>query len=492
MGINNGIHHVVRFKNGDIWHFSSLTDRGISYRRLNQNGTWGEPVDLIPNTDEDFSVSIDQQDHLHLICRTVKGELLYMFYNGNNWASQTLSRYEPIRYVIRYPVIIPLKNKIHILFAIGTTFNTGYWSLYHYYWDETTWHSTEITRLTAGYRLSPFYLDLSEKHIHLVFRGLSSNKYQVFYCRYHLDHGIWSTPENVTHSASDCNMPSILIRDDILHLAWTSLTKNDLTVKYKNKHVRNFNKVEWSSEIQLSVPGSNASFPRLVWVEGRLWCIWCQTDTLYGCHSDDQGATWTPPAALPGQYGPNFHYINYSTNHPREREVFQLQWILGSLDQGLYIPVAGEYMDLPKYNPSLSVAGWETETKDEPAVQKPQIKEMTKPAKEKGTPEEEFLKPKESTVKHNTERLSGYAPSLENILLNEFDRQEEFNYTVISRLDEQSKLNDSILQESRQILEQLKETSKMLQVLKKEVEQVKQDVTELKSRGLLNRIFNKN
>jgi len=292
-------------------------------------------------------------------------------------------------------------------------------------------------------------------------------------------------------------MPSILIRNEILHLSWTSLTKNDLTVKYKNKPVKNLNKVEWSDEEQLSVPGSNASFPRLVWVEGRLWCIWYQTDSLYGCYSDNNGAAWSQPAEIQGQFGPNFHYIHYSTNRTREKEVFQLQWVLGSLERGLHIPVAGEYMDLPEYNPGITLKGWETEIKDDFPRQKPQIKDIESTFKEKDKEKyEEVQKPEENTAEstalNSRKRLHGTAASLEDILLNEFDRQEEFNYTIISRLDEQSRLNDTILQESRQILEQLKENNKMLQVLKEEMEQIKQDVAQIKSKGLLQRIFHSN
>ena len=156
MAVYSGSQHIVRFHSGELWCFSMDKNTGISYRRMDQSGAWAQPSVLIADAREDFSVNIDSKDHLHLICRSAKGELLYLFYSGAGWSRQILCRYEPVRYTIRYPIVIPRDNKIHILFAIGTTFDTGYWSLQHYYWDETAWHSKEIVRITAGYRLSPF------------------------------------------------------------------------------------------------------------------------------------------------------------------------------------------------------------------------------------------------------------------------------------------------------------------------------------------------
>lgn len=486
MSISNGTHHVVRFSSGEVWYFSYSPNRGILFQQLGKNGLWKRPYELIPNAQEDFSVSIDNQDHLHLICRSNKGELLYLLYNGMNWTRQVLSQYEPARYTIRYPMVIPMDNKIHILFAIGKAFNTGYWSLQHYYWDETSWHSSEITKVTAGYKLSPFYVDLSEKHIHLVYRGLSANSYQIYYCRYHLDHGIWSTPENVTHDSTDCNMPSILIQDNLLHLAWNSLSNNDLIVKYKNRPIRSGGKMDWNTEIQLNSPGSNTTLPRLIWLEGKLWCIWYQNDTLYASNSEDQGQNWSTPAEISDLYIPNFYYIHYSTNHPRDKQIFKLQWLLGNVNDTLSLPLVDQYMDLPKYTPSVPDTGWKWEIDAAESTDNRTDGESSHSSKIPST----SIKSRTVSTTPTVSTVSGTPQSLENILLNEFDKQEEFHYSLISKLDELSKLSSIIIEENRQNKASLEENKEMLQTLKKDMEQVKQGIDQLKSRGLLRRIFN--
>ena len=505
MAISNGTHHVIRFQSGEIWDFYAEQNKGISYRRLNQNGVWEQPQTLISNTQEGFSVKIDNMDHLHLICYSNNGELLYYLYNGIRWTKQILSRYEPIRYTIRYPMIIPINSKIHIMFAIGATFSTGYWTLYHYYWDENVWHSKEITRLTAGYRLSPFYADLSDKYIHLVYRGLATHQYQIFYCRYHLEHGLWSSPENVTQGTADCNMPSILIKDDLLHLTWVTLSKTDLIVKYKNRPIRSIGKVDWGQSVQLNIEGSNASFPRLIWVEGKLWCLWYQADSLIGC-SSERGENWSNPTSLPGFEKSSFHNIHYSTNHPREKELFHMQWVLGNVDINLSLPVVGPLMELPEYSPAPPPESWENyltkeaiddkevysskENNSKVASNSKEISNNTEPTKETDNNvvlnDGDREKPKERAPRRST---SDGAPSLETMLFTEFDRQEEFNYSVITKLEEQAKQDESILKELRQANIFAKQNYEMLKVLKNDIENIKKDIRLLKSRGWFQRLF---
>ena len=499
MAIYNGTHHVIQFKSGEIWDFYAKQNVGISYRRLDKNGIWEKPSVLVSNTQEDFSVKIDNMDHLHLICCSVNGELLYFLYNGMNWNKQTLSRCDPVRYTIRYPMVILIKNKIHILFARGAAFSTGYWSLYHYYWDDIVWHSKEITRLTAGYRLSPFYADLSEKYIHLVYRGLATHQYEIFYCRYHLEHGIWSTPENVTRGTADCNMPFLLIRDDLLHLTWVTLSKTNLIVKYKNKSVRGLGRVEWSHPLQLNSEGSNASFPRLIWVEGKLWCIWYQSDNLIGC-SSEKGENWSSPINIAGFEKTSFHNIHYSSNQIREKQLLQVQWILGNVEESLSIPVAGSLMNLPEYRPAPPTAGLETNSSVESERNRETIKESVTETAGEITGEQIGIECIKKTVtspekvkEEFSRRRTAYdgSPSLETMLFTEFDRQEEFHYSVITKLEEQSKLDDSASKDIRQALALVKQNNEMLQVLKKDVEQIKQDIQQLKSKGWFQRLFNK-
>ena len=78
---------------------------------------------------------------------------------------------------------------------------------------------------------------------------------------------------------------------------------------------------------------------------------------------------------------------------------------------------------------------------------------------------------------------------LENILLDEFDRQEELYHSLISKMDESSELGRRIIDENKQIMVCIRENTEMLQSLKEDMEQIKQYAKQLKSEGLLRRFF---
>lgn len=482
MNLTGGIHQIVRFKNGDVWHFFHKRNRGIYFRQLGTNGLWEKPIELIIGIVEDFSVNIDNMDFLHLICRAKTGELIYMKFDGKVWSRQILSRFEPLRYTVKYPNIIIKDNHIHILFVLGTTFNTGYWTLYHYHWDEKNWSFTEITRFTAGPYLSPFNIEVTDNHIHVVYRGLHAKKFQIFHLRFNIDHGIWSIPENVTHSEEDCNMPSMLIMEDQLHLAWVSLDKNDLTIKYKKKSMASSN--GWTEEALISEVGANSTLPYFLYTEGKLWCIWNQSSALFGSFSMDNGDTWSP--CQPIDFIKNIEYCvaNYRTNYPDDLRLFRLNKSLCSLDVSLRLPLLQKLLGLPEYNPTIVPEPWRSQERDEDG--------NIEAAK---VPDEENSDNKDADNKSQStsQKTFGHLPSqarrhynlqtFEQFILKEMERFEEHSYSILSKLED----NHNDQEQSLKVLKELiSKNTEMLYYLTKEIEQIKD---ELSKKGLFKRLF---
>lgn len=365
MGLYQGMHQVVRLKDGTVQHYYSRKNQGIQFRTLGANGTWDNPLELLGNAREDFCLNVDGKDHLHLLTRLHSGEIVYMNYDGRTWTRQTVSKFDPARYEVKYPLIEITDTHIHFIFAIGTTFNTGLWTLYHYHWDETRWHAAPIAKITAGARISPFAADYSGKTLHLVCRGLSGSQHQVLHFRYHLDHRLWTAPENITRSDVDCAMPALLITDNTLHVTYLSLKKNDLSVRYRQKSLHSI-KTTACAEMTLSSPGANCTHPQLLLAEEKLWCLWCQAQSLYAAHSEDNGATWSAPEALPFDRSEHFYLLNYRTSDPKALKRFKVHRILGNLDIGLHLPLLQSYLELPEYRPAQPPHPYEEPAKGEP------------------------------------------------------------------------------------------------------------------------------
>lgn len=339
--------HVVRFKNGDIWHFFSQKGRGIYLRCMKKNGDWGNAIDLVPNAKGHFSVTIDCRDHLHLIYQGYDGEIVYMEHNGNRWNKQLLHRFEPSSYEVQFPTIIAFNQQVHAIFAIGTIPSDEMWSLYHCYNKGNGWIKGEIITYKNGKQPCPFYLDHDRQSLHLVYRSLYQDQYRLYYCYFDGLRGRWSIPESLSRNISDFNTPSILVKNDRLHLAWTSINNSNLQVMYRNWPINPYFKVGPERERLLSDRESNCSDPMLFWMDDRLWCMWYQNSDIYCCSSPDGGATWDAAKPLGWSHINSCYCIKYSSNHPQDHSLLKMHRTLASLDDGfkILIPATGSLFD---------------------------------------------------------------------------------------------------------------------------------------------------
>ena len=347
--------HIVRFNNGDIWHFFSQNGKGIYLRCMKKNGIWKNEVDLVASACDSFSVSIDCHDHLHLVYQDHSGEIVYMEYNGSEWNKQLIHQYDTSSYIVQFPTIIPLNRQVHVIFAVGTIPPSGVWTLYHCYSNGNDWIKSEITRYTDGKQTSPFYLDHDQKSIHMVYRSLYRNQHRLFYCHFDGTRNRWSMPENLSRNLGDCNMPGILVKNSKLHLAWTTIRNSNLQVMYRNRPLRPYFKTSTEKDALLSAGESNCSDPQLLWADNQLWCIWYQNGDIYCCSSPDDGITWDQPKPLGWSHIDNCHCIRYSSNHPEDQSRCKMHRTFAKLDDGLEIPILGKINDPFKAMPTVKI-----------------------------------------------------------------------------------------------------------------------------------------
>ncbi|MBM7582142.1 hypothetical protein JOD02_000999 [Caldicoprobacter guelmensis] len=340
--------HIVRFKNGDVWHFFYQKGKGIYFRILKKNGQWGDEIELVANAGEHFSAFIDNHDHVHFVCQDYGKEILYMEYNGKKWNKEVLYQYDASSYPVQFPTVIVLNEQVHVIFTVGTTPFTGIWSLYHCYHNGTGWVKEEIIRYADGKQTSPFYIDGEQGKLHLVYRGLYQNYHRLFYCCFDSARNRWSRPESLSRNMLDCNMPSILVKGNKLHLAWTSIKDSNLQIMYRNWSLNSYFKTDLKKEAFLSNRESNCSAPQLFWLADHLWCIWYQNDDIYCCSSPDEGMTWSQAKPLEWPHKGSCSFIKYLTNYPNDKSHFKVNRIFANLDNGLEIPILGEYLDFPK------------------------------------------------------------------------------------------------------------------------------------------------
>lgn len=365
--------HIVRFKNGDLWHFFSQKGKGIYFRYMKKSGNWGNETELVANTHEYFSMSIDSHDHLHLIYQDHNGEIVYMEYNGNTWNKQLLHQYDTSSYIVQFPTIIVLNEQVHVIFAVGTIPSTGVWSLYHCYNNGNGWIKGEITRYEDGRQTSPFYLDYDQRSIHMIYRSMYRNQHRLFYCYFDGARNRWSRPESLSRNLIDCNMPSMLVKNNKLHLAWTSIKNSNLQVMYRNWHLNSYFKTGLEREALLSSEESNCSDPQLFWADNQLWCMWYQNDDIYCCSSPDEGMTWNQAKSLEWSHIDSCYCIKYSSNYPEDQSNFKVHRIFANLENGLEIPILGECKGLSEAIHAVKIEDLPSKpTMDQPHFEHPE------------------------------------------------------------------------------------------------------------------------
>jgi hypothetical protein len=341
---------VIQFKNGDIWHFTSTANEGITFSRLNRNNRWNDPAQLIRDAQQHFSLCLDDDNNLHIVFYTREGKLYYMKYNRRTWTQQLVAHYTPTRYIIRFPQILIVDNRIHILLAIGTAFNLGFWAIVHHHLDNGNWFRQDVAKFTAGKILSPFRADHDGKNIYLIYRGLSMNRFQIHYCRFMEGHRKWTLPQNISKSFNDCSMPSLLVKGNILHTAWASIKYASLEISYRRKCLDSHGHSSWDDKITLSDGKRNCSYPQLVWSHERIWCVWHQNDDqdddLYACYSLNQGTEWSFPKPLYWSHKKLIHCLYYISNATEERDTVKVQKVFADLNEGFKIAILHDPLSL--------------------------------------------------------------------------------------------------------------------------------------------------
>ena len=114
-----------------MWAIFQTIQNNICYMTLKEKYGLGEPSPYICKRENEFGVCIGNENGgLHFICLSLEGRITYMHFDGNMWSEQGLGEYNIKEYDIRYPAILVLDNKIHIIFALGNPWETEIWTLY--------------------------------------------------------------------------------------------------------------------------------------------------------------------------------------------------------------------------------------------------------------------------------------------------------------------------------------------------------------------------
>ncbi|MDF2546540.1 MAG: hypothetical protein K0R93_1438 [Anaerosolibacter sp.] len=247
----------------------------------------------------DFAIDADNKGTFHLVSLTTEGDLIYWKNKGQKWYSRILTKYNTQLYQFKNLNIFVLKNNIHILMAINSSINPEVWTLKHHYWNSSVWFNKKVCDITIKKYDDPFYADIDmNNNIHIVYKSLRNNKYDIFYSQYTGIHNIWSTPTKLNNTLQDnCHLHLFCDRHSQVHIVWSSLLNNHFKVFYINNRP-NGHKKYWTEPRSISPENINCSHPFIFQVEDTLALVWNEGSKYMKLSKNTNENEWSLPTPV--------------------------------------------------------------------------------------------------------------------------------------------------------------------------------------------------
>ncbi|WP_069649432.1 hypothetical protein [Caloranaerobacter ferrireducens] len=319
---STGIYYNIFYKNNII--FSNVYD---------ENRKILKSKELISLDIIDYSVDIDINDKIHILCITKTGEIIYYVYFKDTLSEKHLTTLDIKSNRYDYFYLKVIKDEIHIFYAFSNIINSTVWTIQHIVGNKQTWEKKNVISITPGKYMSPYYLDFDKLgNIHLIYKNIENRTQQIYYTHYSSFLKNWSKyPIRVSDTSVDNLHPYIFVDNrNVIHLVWSKLDNSDLRFIYKQRPVITNQKGKWKS-IELPLSHSTYTHPVIYEDFGVLRILYKQNNSIRGLISKDFGFSWTDDITLSNLENQNWKYFRYISNNPKEKNKIKINHIYAKI-----------------------------------------------------------------------------------------------------------------------------------------------------------------
>ncbi|MBM7613926.1 hypothetical protein [Alkaliphilus hydrothermalis] len=334
-------HYLMKTKTNFAFYFHLKKDRSIAVKSYDDKNRFLEEEVVVSQPVLDFSVTIDRNDYLHLICITSEGVLSYYIRSNSQWNHRQISKVD-IKSNVYRNLVLMIKNKdTHILCNKTNFTNPAITSIEHMYWNNKGMKKVTVTTYLPGKYSNPFQVDIdSVGNLHLIYKVLHHKNNQLYYSFYSIFNKKWNNGEIISSLQEDHSHPHMLIdKQDNLHLVWCTIEDNNFTLKYKRKMKISSLKSKWSPQKSLSDKNANNYSPLLIHEGSVLKVLNRQNDRFNEVISEDFGENWINSFQSQRFNGQELTLIKYGTNSDLEKINTSISKIYGEI--GDYISIIG-------------------------------------------------------------------------------------------------------------------------------------------------------
>ncbi|SNS33164.1 hypothetical protein SAMN05446037_100824 [Anaerovirgula multivorans] len=332
-------YYLIKTEDNTSYFFYLNKNQEIHYNIYSAENLLLKNEKLVVEIVMDFAATIDFNNQIHVICITKSGVLNYYIGLDTKWKHKTLTQLDVKSNTYRYLSLLIDKNYTHIFCIKTNLLNATIASIEHMYWNQKNINKTTITTYMPGKYPSPYEIDLdSMGNIHIIYKVFYRSNHQLFYNKFNIFNKKWGTSEMVSDLQEEHSHPSILIdRRDNLHLVWCTITKNNFTLKYKNKMNITNPKSKWCNPKILSSTNANNLSPIILHEGSFIKVLSKQNNNINEVVSNDYGLSWEPSSRNQSYRSKNPILIGYFSNHKLENKSSKIKYVYGEIEDNVNI-----------------------------------------------------------------------------------------------------------------------------------------------------------
>lgn len=297
---NRGIlgQETLYIKNGNsIWSLQHKNHRLLGRSSLDLGETWSEVFILVEEYNGYFSFTISEDQTLHLICKNRAGKIVYLWWHGEDFATEVLGDDWIAEEKVTYQTILIDKWGITNIIYFTENPLDEIWRIKHCCKMDSKWTLPEVVDYGVGVNAIQGTAAISpEGSIHLVYQVVIDKRRQLIYRQRQVETTVWSEKMAITNSNRDNLYPCLVIDSkENLHLTWIRSDQINFRVVYRRKTKGGWMVGGWQKEQWISPTGVNAYHPTVAVTEEQVILIWQQTEGIYQCKSLDNGQSFSEP-----------------------------------------------------------------------------------------------------------------------------------------------------------------------------------------------------
>ncbi len=257
--------YIVRTSKDNLYRFyinngSLMVER---FQGLKKTNTYTFIKDIL-----EYSLYIDKNDKIYIVCITNKGQLMYIDFNSNSSPIEIpCLKSEILIYSLN---ILSMDSSVHIFFAANDkTKQCNY--IYHCYLNSNEWTNEKVTEIDYSKYTRAYFLDFYEKDIYIFYcKNSVFGQYTII--RYNTSNKKWSDFENNILIKNINNLKFLISPKGMGIIYFNKIINNNAETHALYKDFNNLNSI-WSYN-NISSSNSNALKPIIFSINNIFYYLW--------------------------------------------------------------------------------------------------------------------------------------------------------------------------------------------------------------------------